>query len=81
MLLPSVGRDRPPSIYVRSTRPRRMGAVLEDVHSMPLGVDFRGYRTDSVARCHGLIAAIGEGWQTSSDSKTDAKSARHVRAS
>ncbi len=46
---------------------------------MPLGVDFRGFLTDSVARCHALIVVIGRPRQTSSDSTAGSNSARDYK--
>lgn len=42
----------------------RFGArsVIRDVDNIPVGSDFRKYLQDEVARCHALLAVIGDRW-------------------
>jgi hypothetical protein len=37
-------------------------AIFKDVDSIPLGVDFREYLSESVARCNVFLAIIGKRW-------------------
>lgn len=42
-------------------------AIFYDVHSIPVGVDFRKYIDDEVSKCDVLLAVIGNDWLTISD--------------
>ena len=37
-------------------------SVFRDVDSIPLGVDFRAYLDEQVAKCDVFLAVIGRGW-------------------
>jgi len=39
-------------------------SVFIDVHSIPLGIDFRDHINNAVARCQVLLAVIGDAWLT-----------------
>ena len=44
-------------------------AVFKDVDSIPLGVDFRTYLDEQVAKCDVFLAVIGRDWMEKRDSK------------
>ena len=54
-------------IYDRLIQRFGQGAVFKDVDSMPLGVDFRIYLDEQVAKCEVFLAVIGRGWMGAKD--------------
>jgi formylglycine-generating enzyme required for sulfatase activity len=49
-------------IYDRLVQKFGQGAVFKDVDSIPLGVDFRTYLDEQVAKCEVFLAVIGRDW-------------------
>ena len=49
-------------IYDRLIQRFAQGAVFKDVDSIPLGVDFRIYLDEQVAKCEVFLAVIGRDW-------------------
>ena len=49
-------------IYDRLIQRFGQGAVFKDVDSIPLGVDFRIYLDEQVAKCEVFLAVIGRDW-------------------
>jgi formylglycine-generating enzyme required for sulfatase activity len=49
-------------IYDRLIQRFGQGAVFKDVDSIPLGVDFRIYLDEQVAKCEVFLAVIGRNW-------------------
>jgi hypothetical protein len=49
-------------IYDRLVQKFGQGAVFKDVDSIPLGVDFRIYLDEQVAKCEVFLAVIGRDW-------------------
>lgn len=60
-------------IYDRLTQQFGRQAVFKDVDSIPLGVDFRGYLDEQVAKCDVLLAVIGRDWLKVQDEKGKAR--------
>ncbi|HSL03717.1 MAG TPA: toll/interleukin-1 receptor domain-containing protein [Nitrospiraceae bacterium] len=56
-------------IYEWLTRKFGREAVFKDVDSIPLGVDFRIYLDQQVAKCDVFLAVIGRDWMEKRDSK------------
>jgi formylglycine-generating enzyme required for sulfatase activity len=52
-------------IYDRLIQRFGQGAVFKDVDSIPLGVDFRIYLDEQVAKCEVFLAVIGRDWMKS----------------
>ena len=52
-------------IYDRLIQRFGQGAVFKDVDSIPLGVDFRIYLDEQVAKCEVFLAVIGRDWMQS----------------
>jgi len=46
-------------IYDRLVQQFGQGAVFKDVDSIPLGVDFRTFLDEQVAKCNVFLAVIG----------------------
>src|SRR4051812_38879350 len=49
-------------IYDRLVTQFGKAAVFKDVDAIPLGVDFRGHLTESVAQCDVVLVVIGRNW-------------------
>ena len=49
-------------IYDRLVQKFGQGAVFKDVDSIPLGVDFRTFLDEQVAKCEVFLAVIGRDW-------------------
>jgi formylglycine-generating enzyme required for sulfatase activity len=49
-------------IYDRLTQQFDRETVFKDVDSIPMGVDFRVYLDEQVAKCEVFLAVIGQGW-------------------
>ena len=49
-------------IYDRLVQKFGQGAVFKDVDSIPLGVDFRTFLDEQVAKCEVFLAVIGQDW-------------------
>jgi len=43
------------------------GTIFYDIHSIPMGIDFRKYIDDEVSRCDVMLAVIGDDWETISE--------------
>jgi len=56
-------------IYDRLVQKFGQGAVFKDVDSIPLGVDFRTFLDEQVARCEVFLAVIGWDWMKKRGSK------------
>ena len=56
-------------IYDRLVQQFDREAVFKDVDSIPLGVDFRIYLDEQVAKCDVFLAVIGRGWMKKRGSK------------
>ena len=56
-------------IYDRLVQKFGQGAVFKDVDSIPLGVDFRIYLDEQVAKCEVFLAVIGRDWAKKRGSK------------
>jgi len=56
-------------IYDRLVQQFGQGAVFKDVDSIPLGVDFRVYLDEQVAKCEVHLAVIGRDWVKKRGSK------------
>ena len=56
-------------IYDRLVQKFGQGAVFKDVDSIPLGVDFRTFLDEQVAKCEVFLAVIGRDWMKKRGSK------------
>jgi formylglycine-generating enzyme required for sulfatase activity len=56
-------------IYDRLVQNFGQGAIFKDVDSIPLGVDFRTFLDEQVARCEVFLAVIGWDWMKKRGSK------------
>jgi hypothetical protein len=56
-------------IYDRLVQKFGQGAVFKDVDSIPLGVDFRTFLDEQVAKCEVFLAVIGQDWMKKRGSK------------
>jgi TIR domain len=56
-------------IYDRLIQRFGQGAVFKDVDSIPLGVDFRTFLDEQVAKCEVFLAVIGRDWAKKRGSK------------
>ena len=56
-------------IYDRLIHQFGQGAIFKDVDSIPLGIDFRTYLDEQVAKCEVFLAVIGQDWMKKRGSK------------
>ena len=56
-------------IYDRLIHQFGQGAIFKDVDSIPLGIDFRTYLDEQVAKCDVFLAVIGKDWMKKQGSR------------